>query len=120
MLPDAVDNPDWISGDWHLVDARTPDAEIPQHRVDIRLDARHGRLQGAVLNRANGEEMLLDAAVLDGAVLRLRMASPTGRLDEAPWLVMERVGSRFEGRWEHPGLPYAGPRLKLVRAAGSR
>ena len=118
-MPDPHATSDWLQGDWHLVDLATDEQHIPQHRMDLRFAVRRKTLDGAFLNRNTGDEIPLAAAAFNGAELRYQMTPAPGRTQaEMPWMVMTRIGDRFEGRWEtSPGVPI-GPTLKLVRARG--
>ena len=108
---------DALSGDWHLVDASAPDQPLPQHRMDLRFEGTETQFRAAILNRVNGEEIPLAKAVWNGADLRLQMYAPHGQAQaNMPWLVMTRIGARFEGRWHsHEGDPM-GRALKLIQA----
>lgn len=110
----AVDS---LSGDWHLLDASAPDQPLPQHRMDLRLEGTDTHFRAAILNRVNGEEVPFARAVWNGSELRLQMHPPPGQEQpNMPWLVMTRIGTRFEGRWfGQQGDPME-PALKLIQA----
>ncbi len=84
--------------------------------MDLRFQAKGEQFRGAILNRRTGEEILLAEAVFDGSELRLQMQPPPHQERAGmPWLVMTRIGERFEGCWHLQGQAI-GPRLKLTRA----
>lgn len=112
---------DSIAGTWHLVDMHATLDKLPDHRMDLRLDGRPGQCRGAVLNRINGEEMLLADVVFDGSELRLQMLAPlTTPQEEMPWLVVTRVGPEFVGQWTRASGDPVGPMMKLIRASSSQ
>src|SRR5438045_1319468 len=99
-MPDPHTTLDWLDGDWHELDLNADEQHIPQHRMDLRFAAREGRLRGAILNRNTGDEIPLAGVAFDGRELRFQMDPPPGRSPaEMPWMVMTRVGDKFEGRW---------------------
>jgi hypothetical protein len=103
-----------VVGRWSLVSIETDEENLPGHRVDF--DFREGAqgLHGVVLNRFAGAEIPLQTLTFDGETLRLQMSPPPGRqMDPLPFLVMTRVGDRFEGRWDMSVAAHL--KLKLVR-----
>ena len=113
ILAFAVDAPG-IQGDWHMLGIADIEAPVPAHRVDLRFKTVNGTLQGAVLNRNNGNEMPLALCEFQGDTLRFQMAAPAGQSQAAlPIMVMTLAGGRFEGAWNS----VSGPKFKLVRAS---
>ena len=104
-----------VVGRWSLVPVETDESNLPGHRVDFDFREGPDGLHGVVLNRFAGAEIPLQTLTFDGETLRLQMSPPPkSQMDALPFLVMARVGERFEGRWDMKAAAHL--HLKLLRA----
>ena len=104
-----------VIGRWSLVSIDTDENNLPGHRVDFDFRDGPDGLHGVVLNRFKGAEIPLQTLTFDGETLRLQMSPPPNQqMDALPFLIMKRVGGRFEGQWDMKAAAHL--HLKLLRA----